>query len=496
MIKLSEEQNLNKILIIEDEPDISDYLFETLELSGYAVRQAFDGIEGLEKAKEFRPNLVLLDIMMPKLDGLEVCRRIRADQELRSTRVIFITAKGSLDEKLEGFQAGANDFIVKPFSSSELLARIEAHLRIDTLTRDLELSEKRYRQLIENSPDGILLFSDESKLLFVNSRFKSLTPTSGIDLTEGQSLAELSSQSALFAEVDKLISKVHDTGLIVARIIATNFPRSHPSILEIRGIPTALPGSRHPLIQVVLRDVTEKNNMDKLLARTEKINSLGILTAGIAHEINNPLTGISNAIQILRKDTIDTTKKNELFELVLTNIGRITRIIDDLRVFSRQERAEPDTFELSSVIEETLKLIRYQNSHDKVRFEFLHDNDNLIVEGSKGQFQQLLVNLFINAVQAIDNDGKISISLEKSPGTPLIALIKIVDNGCGIPENQLDQIFDPFFTTKRDWHGTGLGLAVSHRIVQLFKGSITITSKEGHGTTVTLLIPIIDSRKV
>lgn len=495
MIKLSEEQNLNKILIIEDEPDISDYLFETLELSGYAVRQAFDGIEGLEKAKEFRPNLVLLDIMMPKLDGLEVCRRIRADQDLRSTRVIFITAKGSLDEKLEGFQAGANDFIVKPFSSSELLARIEAHLRIDTLTRDLELSEKRYRQLIENSPDGILLFSDELKLLFVNSRFKSLTPTSGIDLTEGQTLAELSSQSALFTEVEKLISKVHDTGLIVTRIIATNFPRSHLSVLEIRGIPTEVPGSRRPLIQVVLRDVTEKHNMDKLLARTEKINSLGILTAGIAHEINNPLTGISNAIQILRRDTIDTTKKNELFELVLTNIGRITRIIDDLRVFSRQERAEADTFELSSVIEETLKLIRYQNSHEKVRFEFLHENENLIVEGSKGQFQQLLVNLFINAVQAIDNDGKISISLEKSPGNPLIALIKIVDNGCGIPESQLDQIFDPFFTTKRDWHGTGLGLAVSHRIVQLFKGSITITSKEGHGTTVTLLIPVIDNRK-
>jgi len=144
----STSESINRVLIIEDDPDISDYLFETLSLSGYDACQAYDGIEGLSKIEQFKPNLLLLDIMMPKLNGIEVCRRIRANSDLRSLRIIFITAKNSLEEKLEGFEAGANDFIVKPFSSSELLARIEAHLRVDNLTRDLELSEKRYRQLI------------------------------------------------------------------------------------------------------------------------------------------------------------------------------------------------------------------------------------------------------------------------------------------------------------------------------------------------------------
>ncbi len=135
--KQTDNKALNRILIVEDEPDISDFLYETLSLSGYEVAQAYDGIEGLEKIAEFKPSMILLDIMMPRMNGLEVCRKIRATESMRSIRVIFISAKGSLEEKLEGFQAGASDFIVKPFSSSELLARIEAHFRIDSLSRDL-----------------------------------------------------------------------------------------------------------------------------------------------------------------------------------------------------------------------------------------------------------------------------------------------------------------------------------------------------------------------
>ncbi len=482
--------NLNRVLIIEDEPDISDYLQETLTLSGYEVCQAFDGLDGLEKIRQFKPNLLLLDIMMPKLNGLEVCRRIRADADMRALRVVFITAKGSLEEKLEGFEAGANDFIVKPFSSSELLARIEAHLRIDNLARDLEISERRYRQLIENSPDGIMLFSDQSKLVFVNSRFRSLLPVKDITIEPGMSIKSLSAASPIFGEIGRLTAKVYETRLIVSRTMITGFPRGFPSILEIRGIPTELSDARKPLVQVVLRDVTEKHNMEKVLARTEKINALGILTAGIAHEINNPLTGISNAVQILQKAGTDETKRREIFDLILTNIGRITRIIDDLRVFSRQERFEGNHFDLVPLIEETLKLMRYQRENDKIEIQFMHASPECSLRGSKNQFQQLLVNLLLNSSQAITGAGQITVELARIETPVPSAVIKVSDSGCGIPEDQLDQIFDPFFTTKRDWHGTGLGLAVSHRIVQLFKGAIMVTSKVGEGTTFTITLPL------
>ena len=489
---LTEQQNLNRILIIEDEPDISDFLFETLSLAGYEVSQAYDGVEGLEKIAEFKPNMVLLDIMMPRMNGLEVCRHIKSTESTRATRVIFISAKGSLEEKLEGFQAGASDFIVKPFSSSELLARIEAHLRIDTLARDLELSETRYRQLIEHSPDGILLFSDDKKLLFANSRFKSMINIKSESLETGASIRELSEISPLFKEVGSLVRKVQETRLIVTRTVATNFQRHQPSILEIRGIPSELPGSRVSMVQVVLRDVTEKHNMEKLLARTEKINSLGILTAGIAHEINNPLTGISNAIQMLQKDSVNLQKRQEMLDLILANISRITRIIDDLRVFSRQERLDSDRFDLIPVIEETLKLLRYQHENNRVEMQLQHDGRRYQIEGSKSQFQQLMVNLLLNATQSIDGkDGLVKVEVAQASLPVPSAQIKIIDNGCGIPEEQLEQIFDPFFTTKRDWHGTGLGLAVSHRIIQLLKGTIAVASKTGQGTTFTLTLPLL-----
>jgi len=485
----TEATRLNKILIIEDEPDISDYLYDTLAMSGYEVRQAYDGLEGLEKIEQEKPNLVLLDIMMPRLDGLEVCRRIRSNASTRATRIIFITAKGSLEEKLEGFQAGANDFIVKPFSSSELLARIEAHLRIDMLARDLELSERRYRQLIEHSPDGILLFSPDLKLLFVNSRFKSILPGKFDNIEIGQSINSLSGNSLVFAEIATLLEKVRETGLIVTRTFSLAIQKGHTSFLEIRGIPSEIPGARSLMFQVVMRDVTEKHNMEKVISRAEKINSLGILTAGIAHEINNPLAGIANAIHILKRDSTDPKKRDEILELILSNITRISRIIDDLRVFSRQERYEGGNFNLVPVIEETLKLLRYQRENDQIEILFETNGLKPTIEGSKNQFQQMLINLLLNASQAITGIGQIKVELAVSESASSSVTIKVIDTGCGIPAEQIDQIFDPFFTTKRNWRGTGLGLAVSFRIVQMLKGTITVASQVDKGTTFTVTLP-------
>jgi signal transduction histidine kinase len=195
---------------------------------------------------------------------------------------------------------------------------------------------------------------------------------------------------------------------------------------------------------------------------------------------------------MLQKDSVSAQKRQEMLELILANIGRITRIIDDLRVFSRQERLDSDKFELIPAIEETLKLLRYQNEGNHVEMLLQHDNRRYMIEGSKSQFQQLMINLLLNATQSIETaGGSVRVELKQAELPTPTAMIKIIDNGCGIAEEQLDQIFDPFFTTKRDWHGTGLGLAVSHRIVQLLKGTISVTSKVGQGTTFTIALPLL-----
>lgn len=484
-----ENHQLNKILIIEDEPDISDYLYETLAMTGYEVWQAYDGLDGLEKATHLKPNLILLDIMIPKINGIEVCRKIRNNLDTRTMRIIFITAKGSLEEKLEGFQAGANDFIVKPFSSSELLARIEAHLRVDVLARDLELSEKKYRQLIEHSPDGILLFSPDSRLIFASSRLEDISPKLKGPVTENEHISSLATKSPIFNEIAKLLEKVNETRMILTRVILST-SKGQTSYIEIRGIPSELQGAHSPMIQVVIRDVTEKFKMEKIISRAEKINSLGILTAGIAHEINNPLTGISNAVHLLKKNKIDPMKKAEIIELIFGNINRISRIIDDLRFFSRQERYESGTFEIAPAIDEVIKLLRFQRESDKIELRFSHQGTKLYLAGNKSQFQQLVVNLLLNSYQAISETGTILVNLTQSSDNPPTAILEIKDTGCGIPDDQIEQVFDPFFTTKREWKGTGLGLAVTYRIAQLLKGNISVTSKVDQGTTFTITLPL------
>jgi two-component system NtrC family sensor kinase len=243
------------------------------------------------------------------------------------------------------------------------------------------------------------------------------------------------------------------------------------------------------MYQVVIRDVTEKYNMEKVISRAEKINSLGILTAGIAHEINNPLAGIANAIHIIKRDAIEPEKKQELLELILSNISRISRIIDDLRVFSRQERYEADFFEAVPVIEETLKLLRYQRDNEQIVIELETNNLYPALKGSKNQFQQLMLNLLLNASQAIPGEGIIRVELSRDELSASNIILKVIDTGCGIPADQIDHIFDPFFTTKRDWRGTGLGLAVSYRLVQLLQGTISVNSTVNKGTTFTLTLP-------
>lgn len=484
-----ESHQFNKVLIIEDEPDISDYLYETLAMTGYKVWQAYDGLDGLEKAKHLKPNLILLDVMIPKMNGIEVCRKIRSDSDTRSMRIIFITAKGSLEEKLEGFQAGANDFIVKPFSSSELLARIEAHLSVDVLAHDLELSEKKYRQLVEHSPDGILLFSPDLRLIFANSRLEDISPKLKGPATQNEHISSLATRSPIFSEIARLLTKVRETRMILTRVISST-SKGQPSYIEIRGIPSELQGALTPMIQVVIRDVTEKFKMEKIISRAEKINSLGILTAGIAHEINNPLTGISNAVHLLKKNKIDPDKKAEIIELIFGNINRISRIIDDLRFFSRLERYETGTFEIVSAIDEMIKLLRFQRESDNVELQFNHQGTKLYLAGNKSQFQQLIVNLLLNSFQAIFETGTITIDLKQSSDSPLMATLEVKDTGCGIPEDEIEQVFNPFFTTKREWKGTGLGLAVTYRIVQQLKGNISISSKVDQGTTFTIVLPL------
>lgn len=479
----------NKILVVEDDDDSREFLRDALELEGYEITLAKDGEEGLNSIRRNRPNLVLLDIMIPKINGLDLCRMVRADKSISSTKIIFVTAKGSMEEKIEGFEAGGDDFLAKPFSPKELLARIQAHLRADRLAYELEISEKRYKSLIENSPDGIILFTEFDKIFYTNKRAIKMFPDCNLENSVNLNLDDLAKVSPVFLVISRLLRLIKDSRETINRLVRDKDERDNTRYFEVTAISVETEPLANSINQITIRDVTEKNNMEKILSKTEKINALGILTAGIAHEVNNPLTGISNATQLLSRPKLPEEKRKDLLELIISNVARISRIIEDLHVFSRRERSEASEFIVSEAIQETLTLIRYQKGKNKIEIDFVNEADEASVKGSKNHFQQIMINLLLNATQAIEEIGTIRVVLRKSSDQN-IAIIQVTDTGCGIPQKQIERIFDPFFTTKIDWNGTGLGLAVSYRLVQILHGTISVKSEVGSGTTFTITLPM------
>lgn len=484
---ISQESRKARILVIEDDSDARSLLIDTLAEEGYEVCSASDGMDGLQMIDSAQPDLVLLDIMMPSMDGLEVCRRIRSGEGTRSLPVLILTAKDSLSEKIKGFRSGADDYITKPFVISELLARIQAHIRVQKLQRELALSEERYRLLIENSPNAILMISMNLEVLFHNSRFRELVKERYSETITGKTLEFLIPYSEIFAEIKFLLETVRSNTTPAFREVQITSSNHRTCVLEVRCMPVTLKDSCVEMFQIVINDVTQRKRMEEALIQAEKINSLGILTAGITHEVNNPLTGISSAVQIIKKGGLSRKKQEELSDLILNHIGRIVKIIKDLHIFSRPHGVTLEVFDIGNAIGETIALLKYQTKQKLITIEFIIRDGELCIYGDKNQFQQVMINLLLNSIQAIDKKGSIVVVMERRQDK---AAIVIEDTGCGIPSDKLGQIFDPFFTTKRDWKGTGLGLAVSYRIIQLFKGMLNVESTPGKGSRFTITVPL------
>ncbi|HOY66976.1 MAG TPA: response regulator [Candidatus Ozemobacteraceae bacterium] len=476
-----------RILVVEDDRDANDLLQQTLTDEGYAVEQAYDGVQGLEAVGRFQPDLMLLDVMMPQMNGIELCRRLRAEPQTRSLPILLLTAKDSLNEKITGFEAGGDDYITKPFVIGELLARIKAHLRVKLLKNELELSEARYRSLIEQSPDALLLLSPKLELLFHNARFIEILRGRTTEALTGRELMTLFPVSDLFREIADVANDAAARSASVDRTVQLSASNQRTLHLEVRCSPIKNAGGETAMLQVVIRDVTQRRSMEEALIQAEKINSLGILTAGIAHEVNNPLTGVSNAVQLLRKSDLAGKRREELCDLILSNIARIVKIVKDLHIFARGQDALPVVFLLQDTIGEAVNLARYQDPGQRITIEWAPPAEPLAIFGDPHQFQQVLINLLLNAFQAITGSGRVRVVLERQGQS---ARIEVSDTGCGIPAAQIARVFDPFFTTKRDWKGTGLGLAVSYRIIQLFKGSLTVQSTVGKGSTFVITLPL------
>ena len=256
----------------------------------------------------------------------------------------------------------------------------------------------------------------------------------------------------------------------------------------------ALKGSRQELREwgeTLERKVAERTEALRLAqaekARGEKLASVGLLAAGIAHELNNPLTGVLTFSSLMRKKVPDGSQDAADLDLVIRETKRCAAIIRRLLDFAREKKPEKQYADLNRLIEETARIVERPAHLRDIEIRMELDRSLPAVWADADQIKQVMMNMLVNAQHAIEQKGSITLRTRKLGDQ---VEISIIDSGCGIPQKDLQRIFDPFFTTKAPGQGTGLGLAVSHGIVEAHGGSIDVASIVGEGSTFRVLLPI------
>ncbi len=351
----------------------------------------------------------------------------------------------------------------------------------------LSASERRFRDLLQAAPDGVVI-SQRLEIKFANRAAETMLGVAGSLV--GHSLEEFLPASELERMRARLLALGAGEALNPAIYRATR-PDGREVLAEIASITTEHDGE--PAVLAIARDVTEREALQANLERTERLAALGRLSAGMAHEINNPLAFVSLSAEALERRLaampIAPAAREELAPL-LDNISRgtsrVAAIVSDLKAFSRDGDPDRGPADLEQVLASAIRMVEHEITP---RATLVRDVQRLpAVVGAARKLEQVFVNLLMNAVQALPEGrpGRVTISASADASS---ALVTITDDGIGLARAHIGRAFDPFFTTKPVGVGTGLGLSICHGIVTAAGGSITLESDEGLGTTVRVRLP-------
>lgn len=361
----------------------------------------------------------------------------------------------------------------------------ELQKAVDRAILDQRRSEERYRSVVERSPDFIFLLDNQGRITRANTAAARAFGMPAQAL-RGRVLGEF------------LAPEDAETMLDHANYVFTT-GRNYESRGEvrIRGRIYYLSTHMVPLygadgrtverVLVFARDMTERQRMEEQMVRTEKLASLGTLAAGVAHEINNPVGIILGFTEMLLDRTPQGTKEYEMLKTIERQALNCKRIVENLMTFARQPSKPGEYSDLNLELQNVIKLVQNTLLTKKIELDLRMAPGLPKVRGDAGELQQVFLNLITNAIAAMPNGGKLTISTRINPETQMVEAM-VADTGCGIPREYVDRIFDPFFTTKKVGEGTGLGLSVSYAIIEKVGGRIrfeTRTAKEAPGASGT-----------
>jgi PAS domain S-box-containing protein len=373
--------------------------------------------------------------------------------------------------------------LLRAISMPAALALENAYLYNQAKIRSKELEQlKDYSQnIIESLTVGVLVLDREEKIISWNRVLENFFGKSRSKVLNRKIKEVLGKKN-----YNLIFPSKTQQSLRLMSEISLTLPSGEKKIFDIIKTPLLDNNLKPYGTIIVFDDITEKIALQQQLLTSEKLASLGLLSAGIAHEINTPLTGISSYVQMLHKSFPKDDPNLRLLQKIESQTERVAKIIKTLLNFSRQPDFSFYRVDLAKIIQEILALIEYKLKKMNIQVELNFDKIKPIWANGE-RIQQVFVNIIINALDAMPNGGKLKIDLLQNQSE---AIIKIKDTGVGIKKEHLPHIFDPFFTTKGLGKGTGLGLSISYAIIKEHEGQILVDSEVGKGTTFTIKIPM------
>ena len=493
-----------RLLVVDDIKENRAILLRRLARQGFEVAEATGGQDALDKVEREPFDLVLLDIMMPDVNGIEVLKRLRQRHSPASLPVIMVTANNESAETVQALRLGANDYITKPVDFPVALARIEAQLdrkeAQQRLEGELDKADQRLKSLVDQLPTGLALKDPDGHFLIVNAQYGAYLGFDARGAVGRKQNFLYDSAAAEIARLDAVALVSHrpeqaeievdqgEAGDPCRNFVVTSFPILYSGVSV--GVGTSL-------VDVTARCRAERDLIIAKEAAEAGNRAKSDFLAAMSHELRTPLNAIIGFADVMEGGLLGPLG-NATYTVYAKDIGDSGRhllgIINDVLDIAKQDAGHLDLYadevEIAPMLEHCMHVVGQAASKGGVELVDITKGDLPMVLGDRRRLTQILLNLLSNAIKFTPAGGRVELSAAAADGS---VLLQVADTGIGMEESEIEIALEPFRQVdsklNRKYEGTGLGLPISKKLTEMHGGVLSISSAPGRGTRVTVVLP-------